>query len=86
MLPDSAMRYDVVVTPFTGPNPQTGLTNWNGTLMDGIIYSYGSFAVTSVVIRQPLPTANTALAVPTEARPEYNAEEIVVNVYKQSRK
>ena len=86
MQPDSAVRYDFVVTPFTGPNPRTGKTNWTGTLLDGVVYSIGQHAITSVVIRPLTLSPGMALSEPAEKRPEFSAEEIVHNVYKQFEK
>ncbi|MCX6836113.1 MAG: hypothetical protein NTW07_13495 [candidate division Zixibacteria bacterium] len=83
---DSAIRYDFVVSPFTGPNPRTGRTNWTGTLLGGVVYSAGQYDITTVVIRPLLLSSGTALSEQTEARPEVSAEEIVRNVYKQFEK
>jgi hypothetical protein len=83
---DSAIRYDFVVTPFTGPNPRTGQTNWTGTLLDGAVCSIGQFDVTTVMIRSLPLSPGMAPSEPAEKRPEFSAEEIVRNVYKRFEK
>lgn len=83
MQPDSLYRYDVVVTPFTGPDPRTGRTNWSGSLLDGVLYSFGQYQSTSIIME---PWGPLVKAATIEERPEYSADEIVAEVYKKYRK
>jgi hypothetical protein len=83
MQPDSLINFDVVVTPFTGPDPRSGRGNWTGTLLDGVLYSFGGYDYTTIVIRPPVVPAGVDLPRPVEKRPEWSSGEIVGNLYKQ---
>jgi hypothetical protein len=83
MQPDSLINFDVVVTPFTGPDPRSGRGNWTGTLLDGVLYSFGGNDYTTIVIRPPVVPAAVDLPRPVEKRPEWSSGEIVGNLYKQ---
>lgn len=82
-MPDSVQQADVVVTPFTGPDPRTGLTNWSGTLLDGAVFSYGSNDYTSIVISSPPPAPGRLRPNLSAARPEQTPSEIVAKVYER---
>ena len=79
---DSLLEFDVVVTPFTGPDPRTGRTNWNGTLLDGVMYSFGQYGSTTIVMEPLGPILKTSTPV-SSGRPEYSANDIVAEVYKK---
>lgn len=83
MQPDSLINFDVQVTPFNGPDPQSGQTNWRGTLLDGVVFSAGYPGMTNIVIRPPITMAARALSPAAEERPNVSPEEMVSNVYKK---
>jgi hypothetical protein len=81
--PDSVLEFNMHVTPFNGPDPRTGRSNWSGTLLDGVVCSYGYQNSTTIVIRSPIGPPPKALPKPAAGYPERNSEEIVASVYKK---
>lgn len=81
--PDSILHFNVHITPFTGPDPRTGGTNWDGTLLDGIVFSYGYQNSTTIVVRSPIATSMKALPEQIVEQPELSHWDIVANVYKK---
>jgi hypothetical protein len=86
MHPDSTLLYDVGVTPFCGPDPRTGRSNWTGNFLAGTVYSIGGFTHTRIHISQPILGAGHALSSTTEDRPEVTPSEMVANLYKKYRR
>jgi hypothetical protein len=83
MQPDSLLYYDIVVTPFNGPDPRTGAGNWTGNLLTGKLYSSGGNVATRIFIDNVfLPSDKARLDVP-ENRPEWTAGEIIRKVYEK---
>lgn len=80
---ETAIEFNVHVTPFNGPDPRTGQSNWSGNLLDGVVYSYGQQSSTTIVIDQLLAASKGISPGATKAMPEVSAEEIVGNVYKK---
>jgi hypothetical protein len=86
MYPDSVTLIEIAVTPFTGPDPRTGQTNWSGDLLDGVVFSAGESDIIDIHVLPLLRSPGVALSEPVEKLPEWSAEEIVGNVYKQFEK
>jgi len=84
MQPDEIVtRYNVHVTPFNGPDPRTGKSNWDGTLLDGRVCSFGWQNSTTIHIDQPLASYRQYGPEAMKAMPEVSAGEIIDNVYKK---
>ncbi len=82
--PDEITTYfNVHVTPFNGPDPRTGATNWDGTLLDGAVCSFGRQDYTTIVFDQPLASTKPYGPEAMKALPEISAGEIIDNVYKK---
>jgi hypothetical protein len=82
--PDSMVQhFNVHVTPFNGPDPRTGRTNWDGTLLDGVVCSFGYEGETTIVVRQPPAALKTVAAGHVKAPPEISPVDIISNVYKK---
>jgi len=84
--PDSVLNFNVHITPFNGPDPRTGQSNWSGALLDGVVYSYGYNAMTTIVVRSPIGSPEKALSEWMIEQPERSPEEMVANVYKKFEK
>jgi hypothetical protein len=83
IIPDSTFRFGVYVTPFTGPDPQTGVSNWSGDYCNGRLYSFGSRHQTEIIVLPSPPVALPAMA-PSAIPPEkITAAEIVAGVYEK---
>lgn len=84
--PYSVREFNIHITPFTGPDPQSGRTNWSGPLLDGVVYSFGNQSTTTIIVR---PLIGSAQKVPPKPAPEYREqrpEDMVANVYKRFEK
>lgn len=81
--PDSMLSFNVHVTPFNGPDPQTGQTNWTGTLLDGVVYSIGYDGMTTIIVRSPVTPPEKQLPEPGAEYREHSPESIVACVYKK---
>ena len=81
--PDTVLSFNVHVTPFNGPDPRTGRSNWSGTLLDGVVYSYGSQNSTTIVISHPPAPPPKPLPNPGAGYPESNSDEMVAGVYEK---
>ena len=81
MYPDSLRYFYVNVTPFTGPDPRTGNTNWTGNLLAGRLYSFGWDDYTRIQgWNQPVIIRTTG-KIAVEERKQWTPEEIVQGVY-----
>jgi len=79
--PDSLYYFYVNVTPFTGPDPRTGKTNWTGDLLGGKLYSFGWDDYTRIYgWNYPIITGADKM-VPGDDRPEWKPTDIVNAVY-----
>ncbi len=83
---DTVSVFNVHVTPFNGPDPRTGQTNWSGNLLDGVVYSFGTQNSTTIVVRQPPTVLKMVVPEAMKAQPEPSTEDIVANVYEKYRK
>jgi len=85
MLPDSLRYVYVMVTPFTGPNPQTGASNITGDYLTGKIYSFGWNDYIRIYGWYPAPTPKAVGDVNIEEPPrkELSPAQIIENTYKQ---
>lgn len=84
MQPEEALdHFNVHVTPFNGPDPRTGRTNWDGTLLDGVVCSFGMQDATTIAVRQPLAAPKTTAPGPLRVPAESGPENIISNVYKK---
>jgi hypothetical protein len=81
--PNAIDRFNVYITPFTGPDPQTGRTNWTGTLLDGVVYSYGIANSTTIVVNTLTIPPKVAALEPAKSLSGISAAEIVDRVYKK---
>lgn len=81
--PDSLLYMYVDVTPFNGPDPRTGKTNWTGGFLSGRLYSYGQEDYVRIQIRQPIAVGKVdpGLAAGEENRPEINWLDGIQKVY-----
>ena len=73
----------VNVTPFTGPDPRTGETNWTGTLLGGRVYSMGEYDYTRIHI-EPVAAvgkANVGANLAEENRRIWKQTEIIDEIY-----
>jgi hypothetical protein len=82
MYPDSLNYFYVDVTPFTGPDPRTGQTNWTGNLLGGKLYSLGWDDYVRIYGWNIPPAPAGKLSV-EENRKEWTPAEIVKSVYDQ---
>lgn len=83
---DTILSFDVIISPFNGPDPLSGKSNWSGNLLDGVVYSPGHADFTTVVIDQPPTVLRRVSATAMKALPEANAAEIIAKVYEKYRK
>lgn len=75
------MHLNVHITPFGGPDPRTGRSNWTGNLLDGVVYSIGEQSSTTVQVEQLITAPNGPGPASLEAPPAPSADEIVAAVY-----
>jgi hypothetical protein len=80
---DSIIEYNVHITPFNGPDPRSGRSNWDGTLLDGIVCSYGWQDRTTIVFNTSPALAKPGVSGSMKPAPAPSAEDIVSNVYKK---
>ena len=85
MHPQFLDHFDVVITPFTGPDPRTGLSNWTGDFLDGVVYSFGDNNTTTIHIAADGPVAKATPRTASESSRDWNARDIVRNVYSRYR-
>jgi hypothetical protein len=83
MHPDSVHSFDVVITPFTGPDPRLGTTNWTGDFLAGVLYSYGLNDYVRIVMERPFTAPPIGLSSPVVTRPEMTPAEMVASVYRK---
>ena len=87
-IPDTAFGYPVeeaylYAVPVTGPDPESGLTNWDGDFTAGKLYSIGGYASADVYFTGG--PATKAVVETVTPRTEKTAREIVENVNKHFR-
>ena len=80
--PDSLVYFYVNVTPFNGPDPRTGESNWTGGFLVGRLYSYGEEDYVRIQIRQQAAAtkANTVI-VSDEDRPRITPLQAIEKIY-----
>ncbi len=66
--------------PTTGPDPETGFSNWTGELATGKLYSTGDYAWADIYFENP-PTAFKLPAVSEKRVPDKTPKEIIRAVY-----
>ncbi len=77
--------FNVHVTPFNGPDPRTGQTNWTGNLLDGVVYSYGQQGMTMIDVVEPPSALKSLPEGLRDTEPETRSEDIVARVYEKYR-
>ncbi|UCE24692.1 MAG: hypothetical protein JSU74_01175 [Candidatus Zixiibacteriota bacterium] len=80
-IPDTAFGYPVELArlyavPVTGPDPESGLTNWEGDFTAGKLYSIGAYASATIWWENPLTAAKLVVSRQDEPA-EKSAEDIV---------
>lgn len=83
MMPDSALKCYIDLTPFNGPDPRTGNGNWTGTLLEGVVTSSGRISETGFHIAPALPSPRGVSPQTAAGRPILSADEIVARVYEK---
>ena len=84
MLTDSVYYFYVNVTPFTGPDPRTGQSNWSGDWLDGTLYSFGESDWVRIYGWR-LPPLKAGRENGPEERPRLTPPEIIDQVYRKAR-
>lgn len=76
----------VFVTPFNGPDPRTGQSNWSGNLLEGVVYSFGASDYTTIHNLVLTKSTGEGPSQPEKLWPKASSEGIVADLYKQYRK
>ncbi len=84
--PDSLLHFGFHVTPFTGPDPRTGQSNWTGSLLDGVLYSFGITDARMIYLDTVAQSPSRSIS-PQAAAEEtaMTPEQMVARVYEQYR-
>jgi hypothetical protein len=75
----------IAVTPFTGPDPRSGASNWTGNLLSGAIYSFGYWDEITIYVEHSVTAPPSGRSPAEVTRPEMTPAEMVGRVYEKYR-
>ncbi len=81
VLGDSALYMYINVVPTSGPNPETGASNWTGNFCNGKLYGYADYDYTRIVVHGTF--TEPGKVVPEKPRQELKPGEVLRKLTEQ---